>query len=64
LLQKGSQQAEKDAVQFILNHKMTGTGPMDASVFKALYSVRQPLSQKRDAPVTSALGLLAGCVRR
>jgi hypothetical protein len=56
---KKQKKIEKAAVQFTLNHQMTGADPnMDRTVFKALYSARQPLGQNPHAPVSSALGLL------
>jgi len=45
----------------LVNHEMDGKDPaVDAAVFKSLYSLRQPIGQRSDRPVTSALGLLAG----
>jgi hypothetical protein len=65
LLEKGGELLQKKvtnakrAARFVLEHKMTGAQPdVDAAIFKALYSARQPLGRRPGEPVTSALGLL------
>ena len=52
---------EKAAVQYALQHKMTGAAPeVDRAVWLLLYKAQGPVGQKPGAPVNSALGLMTG----
>jgi len=62
---KERRELEKAAVQYALQHKMTGASPnVDLAVWSLLYKAQRPIGQISTAPVNSSLGLITGRVVR
>jgi hypothetical protein len=61
---KTQREIEKAAINYALQHKMTGAQPeVDIAVWRLLYKASGPVGQISTRPVTSSLGLMTGRAR-